>query len=329
MTPIAHLRIQKTLPVKHWLMLCVSALIFLITTLTSMSSYAQALQPIPPLTALVVDKTQTLSPSDLAALDSKLKAFEQQKGSQIAVLMVNTTQPEDMFSYAQRAAETYKVGRKGVGDGVLIVVAKNDRKMQIYVMRNLEGAIPDMVAKRIINEQMKPRFAQGDFAGGLNSATDQLMKLITGEQLPTPATTASGEYTSNADNTALDGLTSIVIMMLAICFIGSGIAKATTRWLVAPLAAVAASVISSGMGAGFFAIPIAFFVLFAVFIFGKRSTFFATQHTPTRRGNDVFWGGGLGGGGFGGFGGGSGGGGGWGGSGGGGDAAGGGAGGDW
>ena len=138
------------------------ACMLLLTPLT----HAQELQAIPPLTSLVVDQTNTLSATEQAALDAKLKAFETTKGSQIAVLMVDTTAPEDIFSYAQRAAETYKIGRANVGDGVLVVVAKNDRKMWIYTMRALEGAIPDLMAKRIIDEQMKPAFAAGNFALG-------------------------------------------------------------------------------------------------------------------------------------------------------------------
>lgn len=100
------------------------------------------------------------------------------------ILIVPTTAPEDVFSYTQRAAGTYKLGRKGVGDGVLIVIAKNDRKVHVYVMRALEGAIPDAYAKRIINEQMQPAFRQNQFAAGLDAATTQIEKLINGEQLP-------------------------------------------------------------------------------------------------------------------------------------------------
>lgn len=290
-------------------------------------AHAQELQPIPPLTALVVDQTGTLSTGEIAQLDTKLKAFEKTKGSQIGVLVVNTTAPEDIFSFSQRAAETYKLGRQGTGDGVLIVVSKNDRKMWIYVMRALEGAIPDLAAKRIINEQMKPAFAAGKFGVGIDAATTQLMKLIDGEQLPAPT-----ENWQHANEEA-DLFTSILMLTLAVSFIGSGIAKATSRWLVAPIASAASGFIAFDMGAGLLAALVAFIVLMAIFVFGKRYAQLATQHRTTpfnrgagRRNNDVFWGGGFGGG-FGG--GGFGGGGGWGGSGGGGDAAGGGAGGDW
>jgi uncharacterized protein len=296
---------------------------------------AQSVLPIPPLTALVMDQTNTLTASEVAQLDAKLKTFEKTKGSQIGILIVPTTAPEDVFSYAQRAAETYKLGRKGVGDGVLIVIAKNDRKVHVYVMRALEGAIPDAYAKRIINEQMQPAFRQNQFAAGLDAATTQIEKLINGEQLPT---TAEWQAQQKEQNSGGDIWTSLLILTLAASFIGSGIAKSTSRWLVAPLAAAGAGFVALDMSSLLAAAGVvALIVGLAVMIFGKRYAQLATQHgnspfsrtTTSRRNNDIFWGGGFGGGGFGGFGGGSGGGGGWGGSGGGGDAGGGGASGGW
>ena len=317
----------------HLIQQLLGTLLFACMLLLTPLTHAQELQAIPPLTSLVVDQTNTLSATEQAALDAKLKAFETTKGSQIAVLMVDTTAPEDIFSYAQRAAETYKIGRANVGDGVLVVVAKNDRKMWIYTMRALEGAIPDLMAKRIIDEQMKPAFAAGNFALGLDAATTQLTKLISGEQLPEPS-----DNWQHA-NDGQDLVSTLLMLTMAISFIGSGIAKATSRWLVAPIASAAAGFIALNMGAAFFGAGlVGFVVLLAIFVFGHRYAQLATKHGaplnrgPSRRGSDVFWGGGFGGGGGcgggGGFGGG-GGGGGWGGSGGGGDAAGGGAGGSW
>ena len=84
-------------------------------------------------------------------------------------------------------ADSWKVGRKGIGDGLLLVVAKNDRKVRIEVAKTLEGAIPDLASKRVIDEAITPRFRQGDFAGGLDAASDQIMALITAEALPEPA----------------------------------------------------------------------------------------------------------------------------------------------
>src|SRR5206468_7947818 len=112
------------------------------------------LQPIPPLTAHVIDRTGTLDAIQEKGLEDKLSAFEQSKGTQIAVLMVATTHPEDDASYANRVANAWKIGRKGVGDGVLIVVAKDDHKVRVEVAKTLEGAVPDLAAKRVIEDAM-------------------------------------------------------------------------------------------------------------------------------------------------------------------------------
>ena len=145
---------------------------------------AQALLPVPALDARVIDQTGTLDAAQRQALDAKLAAFEQQKGSQIVVLMVPTTQPEDIASYANRVANDWKIGRRAVGDGVLLIVAKDDRKMRIEVAKTLEGAVPDIAAAQIIDDAMKLRFRDNDFAGGLNAAADQLIARISGEALP-------------------------------------------------------------------------------------------------------------------------------------------------
>jgi uncharacterized protein len=150
-------------------------------------SLAQAQQAVPALTAHVVDHSATLDAAQLAQLEAKLAAFEQSHGAQIVLLLVSTTQPEDIASYAQRVADSWKIGRKVVGDGLLLVVAKHDRKVRIEVAKTLEGAIPDLASRRIIDEAITPRFRQGDFAGGLDAASEQIMKLIRAEALPEPA----------------------------------------------------------------------------------------------------------------------------------------------
>ena len=147
---------------------------------------AQDLQPVPALASHVVDTTGTLDASQQQALDAKLAAFEQAKGSQIVLLLVGSTQPEDIASYANRVANTWKIGRKGVGDGVLVIVAKNDRKLRIEVAKTLEGAIPDLAAKQVIDEALAPALRKGDYAGGLDAAATQLMARIDGEALAAP-----------------------------------------------------------------------------------------------------------------------------------------------
>lgn len=156
-------------------------------------SLAQAQQAVPLLSARVLDSTATLDAAQMQQLESKLKSFEQSHGTQIVVLLVPGTQPEDIASYANRVANNWKIGRKDVGDGVLLIVAKNERKVRIEVAKTLEGAIPDLAAKRIIDEAITPRFKQGDFAGGLDAAVDQLIARIRGEALPTPAEGARAE----------------------------------------------------------------------------------------------------------------------------------------
>jgi uncharacterized protein len=147
----------------------------------------QALLAVPALTASVLDTTGTLTDPQTKALQEKLAAFERNSGAQIVILLVPSTQPEDIASYANRVANTWKVGRKGVGDGLLVIVAKSDHKIRIEVAKSLEGAIPDLAAKQVIDDTLTPRFRQADFVGGLDSAVDQLMARINGEALSTPA----------------------------------------------------------------------------------------------------------------------------------------------
>ena len=163
-----------------------AALIFWLALIWAAMSWAQALQAVPPLSAHVIDQTGTLNAAQVKSLEDKLMALEQAKGTQIAVLMVGTTQPEDIASYANRVGNTWKIGRKEVGDGVLVVVAKNDRKVRIEVAKALEGAIPDLAAKQVIDEAITPNFRKGDFAAGLSAAIDQLVARVNGEALPPP-----------------------------------------------------------------------------------------------------------------------------------------------
>lgn len=158
------------------------------------------LQPVPELTARVIDQTGTLSPGDLQSLSEQLKKLEDETGAQVAVLMVATTAPEDIAAYAWRVASSWRLGRKDIGDGSLIVVAKNDRRMRIEVARKLEGAIPDIQAARIIDGAMKPRFRADDYAGGLSTAIEQMGLLIHGEKLPAPQSEARKSGSSWSEN---------------------------------------------------------------------------------------------------------------------------------
>ena len=134
----------------------------------------------------MIDQTSTLSAAESSALESRLSAFEQETGAQVVVLMVMTTAPEDIASYANRVANTWKIGRKDVGDGLLLLVAKQDRKIRIEVAKSLEGAVPDLAAKRVIDEAITPHFKQGRFAAGIDAAISQISALIRSESLPAP-----------------------------------------------------------------------------------------------------------------------------------------------
>lgn len=271
--------------------------------------------PVPPLSGRVIDQTGTLTPAQVQALSRKLEAIETQRGAQVVVLIVPSTQPEDIASYGQRVADTWKLGRRDVGDGVVIVVAKNDRRINIEVAKTLEGAIPDVVAGRIINEQIKPAFRADDYAGGLNAAVDKLSARIAGEALPEPTPKGGG---------ANRGLGGFDLQDLAIfLFVGVPIAGAVLTGLFGrKLGSLATGAAVGGLGwwlttsllvaggAGLVA-------LFLVGVMGLGSRGGAGSSGP------IIWGGG-GGGGFGGGGGGGGFS-----SGGGGDFGGGGASGDW
>lgn len=154
--------------------------------LTALCAHAQGLLPLPALKARVIDQTGTLDAGQLATLESRLAAFEAERGTQIAVVLVPTTQPEDIADYTQRLGDAWKIGRADVGDGVLLVVAKNDRRVRIATSKTLEGAIPDLMARRIIDEAVTPAFRRNDFAGGLTAGVDQIMARVTGEALPLP-----------------------------------------------------------------------------------------------------------------------------------------------
>lgn len=188
------------------------------------SAFAEDVQSVPLLSASVVDETNTLDEAQRAALVEKLASIEKQTGSQIVVLLVPTTEPEDIAAYSQRVADTWKLGRRQIGDGVLIVVARGDRRIRIEVAKALEGAIPDLAAKRVIDSQITPAFRADDYAGGLNAAVDQLAALIRGEALPVPDPRSSdhgdrGETYKSA----------LVVMFMAVFLVGPFVLRTLGR----------------------------------------------------------------------------------------------------
>ena len=183
---------------------------------------ARAEVEVPPLKARVTDLTGTLDAGQRAALEQRLAAFETAKGSQIAVLIVPTTQPETIEQYSIRVAEQWKLGREGVADGVLLVIAKNDRKLRIEVGRGLEGAIPDVVAKRITSDIIAPYFRKGDFYGGITAGVERLIKVIEGEPLPEP------KAKSRAAEDRFQNIEFLLIIGFVMVFVVGGFVRA---WL--------------------------------------------------------------------------------------------------
>lgn len=246
--------------------------------------------PVPALNARVTDQTATLSPDQVQALDTKLAELERTLGSQVVILMVPSTLPEDIAAYAYRVADAWKVGRREVGDGVLLVVAKNDRRMRIEVARALEGAIPDLMAKRIIDGALTPAFRAGDYAGGLSQAVDQIALRIQGEDLPAPqeAPSAARQQGTQWEDLGVFLFVGVPILGAVLTAVlgrklgsaATGVAAGALGWwwttslLISGVAGVAALLLVGALGVG---------------SRGGRSG-----------GGGGGWGGGLGGGGFGG-----------------------------
>lgn len=153
---------------------------------------AQAVLPLPELRARVMDQTGTLDGAALAAIEERLATFEQAHGAQVVVLIIATTAPEDIADYTQRLGDAWKLGRPDVGDGLLFVVAKDDRRLRIAPAKALEGAVPDLMARRILDQAVAPAFRQGDFAGGIRAGLEQILALIAGESQPPPVPAGAG-----------------------------------------------------------------------------------------------------------------------------------------
>ena len=302
--------------------------IFLVV-FVALGAWAQQVLPVPALTARVIDTTGTLQPAEIAALDAKLGALEKDKGSQVVVLMVPTTAPEDIAAYAQRVGDHWKIGRKDVGDGLLLLVAKDDRRVRIEVAKTLEGAIPDIAAKDIIDQAITPFFKQGQYGAGLEAGVDQIGARIRGEPLPpvnAPPPRGGGQ--------SLGGGSSL-FDLLVIAFIALPIVNGVARGIFGlKLGALATGV---GMGGLAFVMTTSVAIALVAAVIALFYGFFAAAISALPRsrggGGGGFFpppGGGWGGGGFGGGGGGFGGGGGGGfSSGGGGNFGGGGASGSW
>ena len=247
---------------------------------------AAAQVAVPPLSARVTDLTGTLSGGAVARIEGKLADFESKKGSQIAVLIVPSTQPEEIEQYGIRVAEAWKIGRKGTDDGAILIVAKDDRRARIEVGYGLEGAMPDAIAKRIIAETVTPHFKLGDYDGGVEAGIDQMISVVNGEPLPEPD--RKWEHHS--------GLGNLLPLLLVVVFVASGVLRSifgrlfgsvATGGLAGVIAWTLSHLLPIGLGAGVMAF------LFAMLLGSTRGWSAGSG-----------WGGGLGGGLGGGFGGG-------------------------
>jgi len=255
------------------------------------AGWAQDVLPVPPLSGRVIDQTATLKPEQTAALDAKLAAFEAEAGPQIVLLLVPATAPEDIAAYAQRVADSWKIGRRAVGDGVLVVVAKDERAVRIEVAKALEGAIPDLAARQIIDRSLLPAFRAADYAGGLNAAVDQLMARIRGEGLPVPAPRAGPGGAT--DTMPLDQLALMVFV--GVMALGGLLSAVLGRGPGSVLTAVAAGGAAWWLGAGLLLALLA--ALAAVVVVGVVGVGNVLRLVLMARGG----GGGFGGGGGGGF----------------------------
>jgi uncharacterized protein len=164
------------------------ALVFTLLIVGLVSVSSAFAQDVPVLKQHVTDQTGTLNATQIAELEAELVALEQRKGSQLTVLIISTTGSEALENYSLQVAEKNKLGRKKTDDGILLLIAKDDRKARIEVGYGLEGAVPDALASRIIREYLTPKFRQGDFFGGIKDSLQALTKLIDGEILPEPMT---------------------------------------------------------------------------------------------------------------------------------------------
>lgn len=255
---------------RHWLTVLLLCLLPLATAAEDVA--------IPALGARVTDLTGTLTAEQKSSLEARLQTLESQKGSQIALLLVPTTKPEEIEQYSIRVTDQWKLGRKNVDDGVLLLIAKDDRRVRIEVGYGLEGALPDVIAKRIIAEDITPHFRQGDFYGGIVAGITRIDAVIQGEALPAPEQSRG----NNGSNSSIESYLFILIFFALI----------TGSILRRILGTFPGALVNGGL-VGLATVLFGGGILFA-FIFGIIAFFFALIKGG---GGSGFGGGGFGGGG--------------------------------
>jgi len=233
----------------------------LVALLLGWTFAAGAEVPVPPLTGRVVDLTSTLTIGEISSLTGKLEDFENRKGSQIAVLMVPTTQPETIEQFSIRVADAWKVGRKKIDDGAILIIAKNDRRLRIEVGYGLEGSLTDATTRRIIDEDITPKFVNGDFFGGISAGVDRMVQVIEGEQLPPPQP-QHWQNPLSPDNVDVPILIFLVVVVGGIlrAILGRLVGSAATGVLVGVLAWMIAGSVALSVILGLMAFGLAFIV---------------------------------------------------------------------
>ena len=234
------------------------SLMLLLLLLASFNLPAQ--QEIPSLKARVTDLTNTLTTQQIKTLEEKLHNFEEQKGSQVAVLIIPTTDPETIEQYGIRVAEAWKIGREDVDDGVILIVAKDDRKLRIEVGYGLEGALPDAYAKRIIENIIVPDFRKGQFYQGLSDGVGAIMGLIDGEDLPE---VTQAPTTTLGVKTEKFFIFLIMIVLLALSIVKAMIKKSKYKWLATIITGIIAWLVFGSLLFGGIGLLIAIFVMFS------------------------------------------------------------------
>ena len=235
---------------------CLSLILLFIAALDVTAQY----QVIPPLEARVTDLTATLSGQEKNNLENQLKTFENEKGSQVVVLIVPTTDPETITSYGIRVAEAWKIGRGGVDDGVLLIVAKKDRKVRIEVGYGLEGAIPDAYAKRIIENIIIPNFRQSQFYNGIDEGVGAIMGLIDGEELPD--VTQAPPSTIGLKNESVF-MTLIILGVIVLSILKAFIKKGKYKWVAVSVASILAGLIFGSIIFGGIGFALSSFIMFS------------------------------------------------------------------
>lgn len=246
---------------------CLSLLLLLLATL---NVKAQT-QPVPKLEAGVTDQTSTLSNQQIKALEGELSSFEQEKGSQVVVLIISTTDPETIESYAIRLAEEWQIGRSGVDDGVILLIAKDDRKVRIEVGYGLEGAIPDAYAKRIIENIIIPNFRQGQFYNGIENGVGAIMGLIDGEELP--EITQAPPSTMGMKNESVF-MTLIIFGVIILSILKAFIKKSKYKWVAISVTSVLAGLIFGSLIFGGIGLAISSFILFSSATTGRSGRYY-------------------------------------------------------